>query len=82
MLYVAVRAARRAGDLIARAYDERDSFKVHQKSDRDYVTDVDQRAETIILREISKHYPDHGIVAEESGKRVNELEYIINCTCS
>ncbi|ATX82168.1 myo-inositol-1(or 4)-monophosphatase [Mariprofundus ferrinatatus] len=71
MLYVAVRAARRAGDLIARAFDERDSFKVHQKSDRDYVTDVDQRAEALILREIAQHYPDHGIVAEESAKRIN-----------
>ena len=71
MLYVAVRAARRAGDLIARAFDERDDIKVHQKSDRDYVTDVDQRAEALILREITQHYPDHGIVAEESDKRVN-----------
>lgn len=71
MLYVAVRAARRAGDLIARAFDERDTLKVHQKSDRDYVTDVDQRAEALILREITQHYPDHGIIAEESGKRTN-----------
>ncbi|NWF39257.1 inositol monophosphatase [Mariprofundus sp. NF] len=71
MLYVAVRAARRAGDLIARAFDERDSFTVHQKTDRDYVTDVDQRAEALILREITQHYPEHGIVAEESDKRVN-----------
>jgi len=71
VLYVAVRAARRAGDLIARAFDERDDIKVHQKSDRDYVTDVDQRAEALILREITQHYPDHGIVAEESDKRVN-----------
>lgn len=71
MLYVAVRAARRAGDMIARAFDERDGIKVQQKSDRDYVTEVDQKAEAIIIREISQHYPDHGIVAEESGKRVN-----------
>ena len=71
MLYVAVRAARRAGDMIARAFDERDGLKVHQKTDRDYVTEVDQRAEAAIVREISRHYPDHGIVGEESEKRVN-----------
>jgi len=71
VLYVAVRAARKAGDLIARAFDERDDIKVHQKSDRDYVTDVDQRAEALILREITQHYPEHGIVAEEMDKRVN-----------
>ncbi|MFQ5345680.1 MAG: inositol monophosphatase family protein [Mariprofundus sp.] len=71
MLYVAVRAARRAGDMIARAYDERDRLKISQKSDRDYVTDVDQRAEALIVREITRHYPDHGIVAEEADKRTH-----------
>ncbi len=71
MLYVAVRAARRAGDIIARAFDERDTLKVQQKSDRDYVTDIDQRAEAAIVREISRHYPEHGIVSEESGQRSN-----------
>jgi len=71
MLYVAVRAARRAGDLIARAFDERDDLKIHQKSDRDYVTEIDQRAEAVIVREITRHYPDHGIVAEELGERIN-----------
>lgn len=70
MLYVAVRAARRAGDMIARSFDERDSLQVREKQDRDYVTEVDQRAESVIIREIQRHYPDHGIVAEES-ERVN-----------
>lgn len=71
MLYVAVRAARRAGDMIARAFDERDDLKIHQKADRDYVTEIDQKAESLILREIRKHYPEHGIVAEEQGERLN-----------
>jgi len=71
MLYVAVRAARKAGDLIARAYDERADLKVRQKSDRDYVTDVDQSAEALIVREISRHYPDHGIIGEEMERSVN-----------
>jgi len=70
MLYVAVRAARRAGDLIARAYDERDGLKVSKKGDRDYVTEVDQRAEALIVREISHHYPEHGIVGEEMSERL------------
>ena len=70
MLYVAVRAARRAGDLIARSFDERETVGVRKKSDRDFVTDIDQKAEDIIIQEIRRHYPDHGIVAEES-ERVN-----------
>ncbi|MDQ6993685.1 MAG: inositol monophosphatase family protein [Mariprofundus sp.] len=71
MLYVAVRAARKAGDLIVRAYDERADLKVKEKSDRDYVTDIDQSAEALIIREITKHYPDHGIVSEEMTRSIN-----------
>ncbi len=71
MLYVAVRAARRAGDMIARSYDERDTLKITRKSDRDYVTEVDQRAESMIIREIRRHYPDHGVIAEEMDAPTN-----------
>lgn len=74
MLYVAVRAARRAGDLIARAFDERDRLTVHEKHDRDFVTDIDRKAEALIVREIQRHYPQHGIVAEESGRHNEKAE--------
>ena len=67
VLYVAVRAARRAGDMIARSFDERDNLNVQEKQDRDFVTDVDRKAESMIIRDIQQHYPDHGIVGEESG---------------
>ncbi len=70
MLYVAVRAARKAGDLIARSFDERSDLKIREKKDRDFVTEIDQKAENLILNEIRRHYPDHGIVAEES-ERIN-----------
>jgi len=62
--------------MIARAFDEREGVKVQQKSDRDFVTDVDQRAEAIIVREIEQHYPDHGIVAEESARQKNPAAQI------
>jgi len=65
VLYVAVRAARRAGDIIARAYDHRDELQIDQKTDHDFVTDVDCKAQAIIIREIQRHYPSHGIIAEE-----------------
>ncbi len=67
MLYVAVRAARKAGDLIARSFENGASFKIEEKKDRDFVTEIDRKAEALILREIQQHYPSHGIVAEESG---------------
>jgi 3'-phosphoadenosine 5'-phosphosulfate (PAPS) 3'-phosphatase len=34
----------------------------------DLVTEIDRRAETEILKIISRHFPKHGILAEESGK--------------
>jgi myo-inositol-1(or 4)-monophosphatase len=66
VLYVAVRAARRAGDMIVRSFDDRDNINVQEKQDRDFVTDVDRKAESMIIHDIQQHYPDHGIVAEES----------------
>jgi len=69
LLYVAVRAARRAGDVLVRMFDERDGLRVEEKKDRDYVTEADRKAESLIIREIHQHYPAHGIVAEESGCR-------------
>jgi myo-inositol-1(or 4)-monophosphatase len=67
LLYVAVRAARRAGDMIVRSFDDRDNVNVQEKQDRDFVTDVDLKAEEMIIRDIQQHYPEHGIIAEESG---------------
>jgi len=74
LLYVAIRAARRAGELISRAFDHRDSLAVTQKQDRDFVTEIDRKAEKIIIAEIKKHYPSHGIVAEESGVQNPDAE--------
>ena len=76
MLYVAVRAARRAGDLLARMFDDRDGLSVEEKKDRDFVTEADRKAEATIVHEILKHYPTHGIVAEESGVRNPDAEIV------
>ena len=76
MLYVAVRAARRAGDLLARMFDDRSGLAVEEKQDRDYVTEADRKAEGMIIHEILKHYPSHGIVAEESGVRNPDADIV------
>ena len=65
-LTIAVRAARKAGDFILR---ESDNIKtVQSKSQSDYVTNVDQTAESLIIDTISHSYPDHAFLGEESGK--------------
>ncbi len=67
ILNIAIRAARSAGALVVRQLERVDSLNVTTKGRNDFVTEVDQRAEQIIIDTIHKAYPDHGILAEESG---------------
>lgn len=69
ILNIAIRAARSAGALIVRQLERVDSLNVTEKGRNDFVTEVDQRAEQIIIDTIHKAYPNHGILAEESGQR-------------
>ena len=68
MLNIAVKAARAAGAIINRASMDLDILKVNTKSPNDFVTEVDQMAEQVIIETILQAYPDHGILAEESGR--------------
>lgn len=67
MVNVALAAARKAGELIARAADRIDLVEVRRKSGNDYVTETDLAAEREILFQLRKAYPDHSFLAEESG---------------
>jgi myo-inositol-1(or 4)-monophosphatase len=68
LLNIAVRAARRAGDLIVRNVDRVPSLGVRSKSRNDFVTDIDQLAERDIIETIRRSHPDHGFLGEESGR--------------
>lgn len=68
MLNIAVRAARRAGDIIVRQYDRVDTLKVQTKSPNEFVTEVDRQAEAAIMDIIARAYPGHAFLAEESGE--------------
>ena len=67
LLNIAIRAARQAGNVIARNIDRSDTFTVTEKSTNDFVTDVDKTAEQRIIDTIRRSYPDHAFLAEESG---------------
>ncbi|MDM7455914.1 MAG: inositol monophosphatase family protein [Tepidimonas sp.] len=69
MLNVAIKAARAAGALINRASLDLDSLRVGAKQTNDFVTEVDHAAEAAIIDTLHGAYPDHGIWAEESGRR-------------
>ncbi len=68
LLNIAVRAARRAGDIIVRNIDRGPSLEVSTKDRNDFVTEVDHAAEAEIMAIIRKAYPQHGFLAEESGR--------------
>lgn len=69
MLNIAIRAARTAGDVIMRHYDRLDTVQVESKRRNDFVSEVDHEAEGRIIATLQRSYPEHGILAEESGER-------------
>src|SRR5476649_1219812 len=79
LLNIAVRAARRAGEVIVRSMSRLDSLQVATKGRNDFVTEVDHAAEREIIAVIHKAYPDHAILAEESGASgSNDTRWIID----
>jgi myo-inositol-1(or 4)-monophosphatase len=75
---IAVKAARKAGTLINRGSLDLDRVTVSKKQPMDFVTEIDRAAEDAIIAILREAYPDHGILAEESGaSEANaEAEYV------
>ena len=79
MVNMAVRAARSAGNVIIRHMDRLDRLTVENKGRNDFVSEVDRMAEREIIRVLRKAYPDHGILAEETGgERRSEWLWIVD----
>ncbi|SER21778.1 myo-inositol-1(or 4)-monophosphatase [Nitrosomonas sp. Nm51] len=82
MLNIAIKAARRAGDIIIQASRNLDLLNISKKSRSDYVSEVDGAAEEAIIKILHGTYPDHAILAEESGIRGDmmnaEFQWIID----
>ncbi|OQW89962.1 MAG: inositol monophosphatase [Rhodoferax ferrireducens] len=82
MINVAVKAARAAGAIINRAALDVESVRVSQKQVNDFVTEVDQASEQMIIETLLGAYPGHAIWAEESGHehgaRDSEFVWIID----
>ena len=68
MLNTAISAARKAGNIIARSIDRIDSLTITSKAQNDFVTEVDQKAEIAIIETISRAYPSHSFLGEETGR--------------
>ena len=68
-LTTAVKAARRAGNVITRGARDLDLLTVTTKGPKDFVSEVDRAAEAAIVETLHAAYPDHGIFAEEGTGR-------------
>ena len=80
LLNIANSAARQAGEIIVRHLDQLDRIKISQKNQKEVFSEVDVKAEQVIIQAIHKAYPDHGIIAEESGvvQEQSELIWLID----
>ena len=76
MLNTAVKAARKAGSIITRASSDIDRLTIRSKQKNDFVSEVDHAAEEAIIGVLREAYPAHGILAEESGARDGDAEFV------
>jgi len=67
MVNVAIKAARAAGAIINRAALDVEAVRISQKQVNDFVTEVDHASEKTIIETLLTAFPEHGILAEESG---------------
>jgi myo-inositol-1(or 4)-monophosphatase len=79
MVNIAIRAARRAGEIMLRQLNHVHDLEVAEKGRNDFVTKIDQMAEAAIIEVIRDHHPDHAIIAEESGQSGDsDIQWIID----
>lgn len=80
MLNIAVRAARAAGNVIARGFENRGDLLTEKKGENDFVTKIDKEAEHAIINKIQMSYPDHSFEGEEGGviKGDEDFKWIID----
>ena len=69
---IALKAARLAGKEISKFSRRKDKIKISEKGPTDFVTQVDQIAEKIIIETIKLSFPDSAFEGEELGKSGKE----------
>ncbi len=74
-LLQAGQAAAEAGARVLESYFRRASLEVQAKAEHDFVTRADREAEEAVLGEIRRRYPEHGVLAEESGLLAGAGDY-------
>lgn len=75
MLDLAIAAAREAGALLRERSGKAEHIERKAGEETNLVTELDRRSEAIIIRMIRERYPDHEVLAEESGRNTHTSEY-------
>lgn len=74
ILNIAVQAAYNAGNIIQQESRNLERIKVERKGNNDFVSEVDKKAEQIIINTILKAFPSHNILSEEQGELSNKSD--------
>ena len=78
MLGIVEGIAREAGAVLMDGYGN--VRQIQQKGVIDLVTEFDKRSEEVIISSIEKEFPEHAILAEESGRNrtISEFQWVID----
>jgi myo-inositol-1(or 4)-monophosphatase len=75
LLELAVSAAKAAGQITLDFFQKKFEIEFKDEMSNNIVTEVDKKAEKCIIDMIKSKYPDHSILAEESGETSSESNY-------
>jgi myo-inositol-1(or 4)-monophosphatase len=75
MLHIAVEAAKEAGRYLKYSVGKVKSIEMKQGEERNLVSEIDKTSEAKIISIIKRHYPNHAILAEESGASSASADY-------
>ena len=72
---IAIQAALKSEKIIRDGFLKLNKISFKDKNGKDYVTDIDKKAEKVIIDIIKKNFPTHNIVSEETGKNMKNSKY-------
>ncbi|MBL8260320.1 MAG: inositol monophosphatase [Candidatus Competibacteraceae bacterium] len=75
VLHIAQRAALSASRILLHHFDHLERLNVTAKQRNDFASEADIQAERDIIQTLRKTYPNHGILAEESGEQPGQDEF-------
>jgi len=75
MIQVAIEAAKEAGKFLKYNTGKVKNIEIKKGEERNLVSDLDKASEAKIIEHIRRHYPNHAILAEESGASETAAEY-------